>query len=167
MYRWIALVFALSVVGCSSAPTLPAHPSHVVGQAKIGDSGGTFIATDSGTELNGLSCILGQRQSFSGTGSGTFLHAVTENGFVEWSHDFTCNVNGSATLVSTFHPKNTVNVALTAGHQLCGGGFSRAINFRVTSGTGRFAHATGSGTVTFSCHTGGTYTDKWSGTLHF
>jgi hypothetical protein len=38
------------------------------------------------------------------------------------------------------------------------------LSWTVTGGTGKFVHATGSGTVTFKC-VGATYSDKWSGTL--
>jgi hypothetical protein len=47
----------------------------------------------------------------------------------------------------------------------CGG----SNTYVVTGGTGRFAHATGSGTITTTCPgpSGHTYTDAWSGTLYY
>jgi hypothetical protein len=45
-----------------------------------------------------------------------------------------------------------------------------AVSYTVDGGTGKFAKATGSGTVTFKCHFNrgsGPYSDQWSGTLYY
>jgi hypothetical protein len=72
--------------------------------------------------------------------------------------------NGTATLTSSVNPANSITVSLAPEyHSWCSTG-----SYRVTGGTGSFAGATGSGTVTFACSMfPSTYTDQWKGTLQW
>src|SRR4029077_7994248 len=118
-------------------------------------SGGPFGARYAGTEAGGFSCALGSTFKFSGAGSAAFLHASSESGSMVWSHGFSCDLQGSATLTSTKHPHNSVTVRLEYG--LPGAQHSlKGMPFTVTGATGRFADAAGSGTIRFSCHSNGT-----------
>ena len=164
MRRLICTVALLALVGCSAVPSVPTHPQ--IEGAAIKTSGGAFSASYAGTETGGNSCLLSQHFKFSGTGSATFLHASSESGEMVWGRGFTCDLLGRATLTSTTHPHNTVTVELEYNLPGCEASM-HPMTFRVIGGTGRFANAKGSGSVRFSCHTGGTYSDKWSGTLTF
>jgi len=166
VYRWTALVVMLLLVGCSSSSTLPTSQRHAIGD--LAPAGGAFSANYSGTSTgDGDACLLNNKFSFSGTGSGSFIGRSTESGFLVWGHGQTCNYTGSATLVETLHPRNTVKVGLgpldtPPCQRILGGGW----HFVVGGGTGKFAHATGSGTIKFNCGNP-KYTDTWSGTLNF
>lgn len=164
MKLWIFAVSVIVLVGCSAVPSVQTHPQ--IEGATIKTGGGAFSASYAGTETGGFSCILNQHFNFSGTGSATFLHASSESGDMVWGRGFTCDLVGRATLASTNHPHSTVTVELEYTLPGCEPSM-HPMPFRVVSGTGRFAHAKGSGTVRFSCHTGGMYNDKWSGTITY
>ena len=164
MKRLVCAVAILLLAGCSATPSVPTHVQ--MQDATIQQSGGPFGASYAGTETGGNSCLLNQPFKFSGTGSAAFLHASSESGSMVWSHGFTCDLVGSATLTSTNHPHNSVTVRLEYELPGCEHSFT-GMPFTVTSGTGRFANAAGSGTIKFSCHSDGSYTDHWSGTITF
>ena len=164
MKRLISVAALLVLVGCSVVPSVPTHVQ--MQNATIQQSGGPFGASYAGNETGGNSCLLNHPFKFSGTGSAAFLHASSESGSMVWSHGFTCDLVGSDTLTSTNHPHNSVTVRMEYGLPGCQRSF-KGMTFTVTGGTGRFANAAGSGTIKFSCHSNGTYTDQWSGTITF
>lgn len=166
MFRSTALVLMFCCAGCSSSSTLPSARRHAI--ADSAQAGGAFTANYSGTTTgNGDSCNLGTKFSFSGAGAGSFIHRSTETGSLQYSRGFSCQFTGSVTLGSTLHPRNTVTVGVgpldTPPCQHIFFGW----RYVVTSGTGRFAHAAGSGHIKFNCNSDGTYTDQWTGTLTF
>ena len=164
MKSWTCAAILLVLVGCASVPGVPIH---LQGQgATIRSSGGPFSARYAGTETGGNLCLLNDPFKFSGTGSATFLHATSESGSMVWSHGFNCDLVGSATLTSSNRPHNSVTVRLEYQLPGCERSF-KGIPFTVTGGTGRFANATGNGTIRFACQSNGTYTDQWSGTITF
>ena len=133
--------------------------------------GGAFSASYSGT-YTFTPCVHGKINGafgFSGAGSASFLRKSSEMGGLG-SSNLTCGSwSGSAVLSSTRHPDDTITVSLSGGDlghpPPCSLGHC---NFSVTAGTGRFAHATGSGTMHMSLNRGSnTYSDTWSGTLQF
>ena len=164
MKRLISAAALFVLVGCSAVPSVPTHVQ--MQNATIQQSGGPFGASYAGTETGGFSCALNRPFKFSGAGSAAFLHASSESGSMVWSHGFSCDLQGSATLTSTNHPHNSVTVRLEYELPGCERSF-RGIPFTVIAGTGRFANAAGSGRIQFSCHSNGAYTDKWSGTITF
>ena len=160
----ISAIASFVLVGCSAVASVPTHVQ--MQSATIQRSGGSFQAGYAGAETGGYSCLLSHPFKFSGTGSAAFLHASSESGSMVWGHGYTCDMQGSATLTSTNHPRNSVTVRLEYELPGCERSF-RGIPFTVIGGTGRFANATGSGTIQLSCHSNGTYTDKWSGTITY
>lgn len=171
MTRWTALGLALALAGCSSSSTLPADSIHATGQ--VAASGGALSANYSGKDTLAACGPLNGRNgsfSFAGTGTATFFHQSGETGRMSAPHGV-CVWSGSATLTSTFHPANTVTVHLalprpnSSPNDPCKT-LGRTISWSVTSGTGKFAHASGRGSLVFNCSQGA-YTDKWSGTLTF
>ncbi len=64
-------------------------------------------------------------------------------------------------------PANSITMALESESAACVRG-PATMTFTIKGGTGKFAQATGSGTVVFRCFGfRGTYTDTWSGTIKF
>jgi len=168
MIRWTAVMFAVLLAGCSSVLTLPAQQRDATGQLVIGESGGSLTGAYSGTETGGNICALLNTFTFSGRGAATFLRRSTESGSMTWNTGFSCNLRGSATITSIRNPANSVTVFLRGSVQPCDP--RHPVSYTVSGGTGRFAHASGSGSVQFACPNnagGGNYTDQWSGTLTF
>jgi hypothetical protein len=109
---------------------------------------------------------------FKGSGKVSFLGQAWESGKVQeplampYPH---CAQpwKGGDWLTSKKDPNDRVHVALNgpsgSGSSPCNGQFA----YSVTGGTGKFAKATGSGTVTFQCSSKsfGKYSDTWTGTL--
>jgi hypothetical protein len=172
MMRWISAVAVLLLAGCSAVPTVPAHVQ--TQRAAIHYSGGPFKMTDSGQfTLRGCAPPDGNgRFLFSGSGSGSFIHSENETGSMNGDVFLGCEWTGTATLVSSAHPRNTITMRLflrgfgDGTGTPCRPPFLFHVQFTVLSGTGKFAGAMGSGTVAFSCGNG-TYTDQWSGTITF
>ena len=170
MRRWIMATLVLTLAGCSAVPSIPAHVQ--TQGAAIRTNGGTFTASYSGNwfALN-FPCEeppLGGSFTFNGRGSGSFIHMSREHIFFigctqPWA--------GTATLMSARYPRDTINA--NVNHLLFRSNpcevFGKHVDFTITGGTGKFAAATGSGTITITCHgvTSGTYTDQWSGTISF
>jgi len=167
MKRWICGVAILVLVGCSTVPSVPTRPQTQA--ATIRTSGGPFSAQYSGNySLKECSQTGTGRFNFNGSGSGSFIHGSTEIGNMTGNLSFRiCNWKGRAELISSLHPRNSIVVLLdTTGFNQGPCGVQHS--FEVTSGTGRFAHAMGNGTVAFMCKPSkGTYTDQWSGTVSF
>lgn len=170
MIRLISAVAVLMLVGCTAVPSVPTHVQ--TQGAAIQRSGGAFSASYAGSDgfntcptMNGSSFF-----NFSGSGSGSFIHSSTETGSMTVSGN--CIWNGTAVLKNSAHARNTItmNLAFSSDNGVfgdpCHPKGQKHVQFSVLSGTGKFAHATGSGTVAFACHNG-KYTDKWSGTITF
>ena len=167
MIRLVSAITSLVLVGCSAVPIPLTHLQ--TSRSTIGASGGAFSATYSGRFASSL-CSPGQNGTFSfgGAGYGNFIGSSSESGsLTRPSKSGRCRFlwKGSATLTSALHPRNTITSSLLerTGYSPC----AIPPNFAVTGGTGRFANATGSGKVVFTCHLDGTYTDQWSGTITF
>ena len=167
MNRLLSLFIAVAVAGCSNIATVSNEPlsGPRSSQPAITSSGGPFTGAFSGEETGGSTCSLNEPFKFSGTGSATFIHASSETGSVVWKTGFTCHLTGFATLKSIRHPRNSITFFLQGQTQGCNP--RSGLQFRVTSGTGRFAHATGNGILHFLCQSSGSYTDQWTGTLQF
>lgn len=166
MFRWIAFVLVLSLVACTSSSTLPSGVTQVSAQ-DLPALGGSFSASFSGGFTASACQMLSSpgRFRFKGFGFATFIRKAIESGKMT-ENDNTCLDSwfGSALIISKFNRANTVTVSLTTGRY---GPCTQGADWTVTGGTGKFAHATGSGTVFFTCNSNGTYTDGWSGALHF
>lgn len=170
MIRLTSTIAMLVLVGCSAVPSAPTHMQ--TQGAAIKASGGSFSASYSGTwTARNFPCEeppLPGSFTFNGNGSGSFIHMSGEHIFF-----IGCTVpwHGTATLTSSRFPNNSITA--TVDHVLARSNpcdaFGRHVDFTVTGGTGRFASATGSGTIAITCHgnTSGTYTDQWSGTITF
>lgn len=104
---------------------------------------------------------------FSGKGKVSFLGRSKESGnlYRLWiGEHYGCAPfwEGAVSLTSSKYPTNTISMHLVnESTNPC-----QPYSFTVTGGTGKFANANGSGTVTFTCGIN-TYADQWSGTLSF
>lgn len=164
----------LSFVGCSSASTLPPNLIHATDS--VGLSGGALSGGYAGN-FSEMGCGLnsGGSLSFSGSGQATFLGMSSESGHMVAGGGACAIWKGSATLTSRFHRANTVTVSTTFTNndqQPCNNprhGPGRFPTYwTVTGGTGKFANATGKGSVTLVCDfTKHTYTDTWTGALKY
>lgn len=162
----VATLLAIAVAGCG-------NQNYAVGgsPARFSDSraaGGAFTAKYSGSfTLTSCTPSKNGHFNFNGTGSAAFLHRSSESGQITDKRFGTvCVWSGSATLVSKRHSRNSITVSLGLNQGSHTSPCNNAVGFVVKSGTGKFAHASGSGTVTFNC-AASTYTDAWSGTLTF
>lgn len=172
MKRLICAVALLVLAGCTSVPSVPTPLQ--TQRAAIKASGGPFNVTESGNyTLSGCNPPYNGNFAFSGSGSGTFIHRNNEGGTMIGDANTGCPWSGNVKLINALHPRNTISMSLILGKPPLGhndpcnpGGFQH-IMFTVTGGTGRFAHATGSGVLEFACNSNGTYTDQWSGTITF
>lgn len=169
MKTWIFAVAALLLAGCSAVAGVPTDLQ--TQEAAIQQSGGAFNVSDSGNfDLSGCGLFKGGSFRFAGSGFGTFIHQDTEYGsMTSGTYPYDCSWKGTATLVSVAHPRNSIAVELGGAYNTdpCHTSRFHLVRFTVSGGTGRFVHATGSGTVTFTCNSNGTYTDQWSGTVTF
>ena len=169
MKRWICAVSLLVTVGCSAVPSVPAHLQSQA--AAIRMSGGAFGAAHSGNFTEGDCSPPGiyGHFSFSGTGSGDFIGRNLESGSMLGNVYQGCSWSGTTKLTSLAHPRNSLSMALSlSGGEPCPRFGGRTLFFTVMSGTGKFVHATGSGTVKLTCSFAKhTYTDEWSGTITF
>jgi len=150
------------------SPSLLAHsdispPSQA--QSIFPPGGGAFTASYSG-KFRYTGCVrfhTGGIFAFRGTGLASFLHRSIESGHLTLSI-LTCQAAGYATWTSVRDPKASITVTvhscpvLPRGHSLC--------NWAVMSGTGKFAHATGFGQVTFKLGPR-RYSDRWMGKLKY
>lgn len=167
MKRSACLVFALLISGCSGAAVPPASSTGAT-VFEPNSSGGSFAANSDGG-YHFLDCGgTNGHFKFSGTGHASFLHRITESGHMKGKiappH---CVWNGTATLTSRHRPKDSVTFTLGLNGSRYHNPCTNAVGYVVKRGTGKFANASGYGTVTFSCTDSGIYLDDWSGTLNF
>lgn len=172
MIRLISAIGILLLAGCTAVPGVPTHLKTV--NSAIQQSGGAFSASHSGNLNTNGGCVPPDGSGtfkFSGKGPGSFIGRNFESGSMFGNVGVGCNWSGSATLTSLAHPGNSLTVGLTlTGFQTgwpCAPRFGARVKWNVTSGTGKFVHATGNGTVKFTCSGYSTYTDQWSGTISF
>jgi len=164
----VGLLSAVALASCggSQTPTATQLPTVTnAATARIEPAhGGAFTANYSGTYEYGPCGTDCEESDFGGHGRASFLGKSTEGVTLTLyaGHD----VTGPATLTSTRIPSNSVSFQLTGGQTLPCPGVGGTLSWTVTGGTGKFAQATGSGTMTFKCVPSG-YSDEWSGTLSF
>jgi hypothetical protein len=129
-------------------------------------SGGAFSARYSGHYSVHHACMeCAVIWKFRGSGAATFLRRSRER--MNWTFILEPSPKQSpnSATITSFHSKaDSVTVQISAGYA-CNGTNS----YVVTSGTGRFARATGSGTIQTTCPgpSGHSYTDAWAGTLYY
>lgn len=166
MKSWICAAILLVLVGCSAVPSVPSHL--LIQRTALPDSGGSFSVNDSGNYIrSGCGPFGAGSFSFRGSGVGTFIHRNKESGHMGSAKN-SCMFSGTAVMVSKRLPANSIAIDLVSSSLPCYHGQGN-MTFTINGGTGRFAQATGSGTVVFHCSLGntGTYTDQWSGTITF
>lgn len=182
MARWNLGRYALSLsigaaalfAGCggSQSATGAVRVNAVAPEARaVRTRGGAFTGAYSGG-FDVSSVICGSEQyALTGAGKGSFLRQSTEFTILlgaclksGWS--------GSSILTSSKDPANAIYVNFPL--QVQGMCLNYPFSYTVIGGTGKFARATGSGTVTFKfkCHhffrrRNGLYSDHWSGTLYY
>ncbi|MBV9720194.1 MAG: hypothetical protein JOZ77_12815 [Candidatus Eremiobacteraeota bacterium] len=169
----LAVAVVMVTAACSAAQNVspnvgvssnaPLGASHI-----ISNHGGKFSAAYTGTYSKSGDCSAEAFFDYEGNGNAKFLHSSSEQLSLTW-YCFSPNVIGSATLTSVRHPGDsiTAKVSSTDFKSPC---YGFTMSFMVTGGTGRFQHASGSGTMVVKrlgrkCIY--SYSDKWSGTLKF
>jgi hypothetical protein len=170
--RMFATVALFCLVGCGNPPIFlqrPLEPSAAKqpeSAFSIPQNGGKFSASYAGNAR----CCRRHVLRFSGSGKATFLLASTEQGKINGScSQDSCTWTGSATLTSQHIPSDSVAMSLSFKWppDPCIG--NPVVDWIVTGGSGKFQHATGSGSLTFKCEFNGVgpYTDGWTGTLNY
>lgn len=158
------IVLLMLLAGCSGGSFAPGTAAN---HAMAHSGGGAFAGGASGgyTYLN---CTIGANGylKFRGGGHASYLGYDSESGNMRGQRlGNRCVWNGSVTMTSRHrgHPSVTFSVHLKGSRHRspCGD----AVRYVVEHGTGKFASASGYGTVTFDCSD--SYFDEWSGTLNF
>lgn len=94
---------------------------------------------------------------FSGIGKESRLSSSTESGVIVINRSLShAETAGTITLTSTSHPADTITVSVNA--------FDGPVTYTVTSGTGKYESAAGSGNYHFS--SASEYSDAFRGTLN-
>lgn len=170
------IVLALLVSGCSGASfapgaeTIGAPTNSGSATVRQNTGGGAFTAQYSGpySFAPGCTASANGHLKFSGSGHASYLHRSTESGKMTGKlHGSRCVWSGKTTLTASRRSRNSVTFSLGLNGSQYHNPCNNAVGFVVKRGTGKFANATGNGTVTFSCTDSGFYLDKWSGTLTF
>ena len=127
--------------------------------------GGAFSGSYSGT-TSGTACSGSTRGTFffNGSGNSSFLDHSKESGLLQATRS--CAWSGGAILQSSSHPKEEIFMELYEDRALEPSPCDVTFTYSVRGGTGKFASAKGSGSLTFQC-SGKTYSDQWSGTLDY
>ena len=133
------------------------------------DVGRRFAATYSGSFIKDGDCSATAMFTYEGGGNATFLHSSREQIKFTWFCG-THKMTGSATLTSLQVPRDSISANVSSS-DFTGPCESYTMSFTVTGGTGRFRHASGSGTIVLHRPTSKcpdySYSDKWRGTLKF
>jgi hypothetical protein len=160
-----ASLLTFSATGCGTNQN-PSETSAILPLSGAG--GGAFTAYYLGTfALSDCTASKNGRFSFKGGGHASYLQNSNEKGKMSGKRSGSrCVWSGTATLTSKHHPANSVTFSLGLNgsryHDPC----NNALGYVVKRGTGKFAKASGYGTVTFTCNAG-KQVDTWSGTLTF
>lgn len=155
----------LLAAGCSGTSFAPGAASN---REIANTGGGTFSASSSGTDTFSDCTASGNGHfKFLGGGRASYLRRVTESGKLKGNKSGThCVWSGNATLTSRHHAQDSVTFSLGLNGSRYHNPCNNALGYVVKRGTGKFANASGYGTVTFNCNGSG-YSDTWSGTLSF
>ncbi|HZV76314.1 MAG TPA: hypothetical protein VFF63_00990 [Candidatus Babeliales bacterium] len=166
-----AVLLAGALAACGSNERF-ATPGSVQPPNVTAAGGGAFTARHDGYVPVSSRCTAHRngRFEFSGDGFAKFFHKNWERGsMTDKRGGNDCSWSGTAMLSVEGHAGNSITVTL----RLANGSKDPCAQSRtfmafvVTSGTGRFAHATGSGSITFECLGSNGYHDDWSGTITF
>jgi hypothetical protein len=161
----IAAILASLAAGCSggssSLPARSGSSAAVEAQSVLPQRGGAFNAS-----FNGTYTRFGSEYRFRGGGTASFPHVAAESGYEDLHCAPNCYPEGSDTITSDKNRANSIEVSLSGAYR---GHFCGTLNWTVSRGTGKFANATGSGTMSSTCggSVRGTYTNTWSGTINF
>jgi hypothetical protein len=137
-------------------------------------NGGAFSGAYSGGYSLTL-CVSGYRGhegsfTFKGSGNASFLHGSTESGVMKRgkiNQNLCVGWGGTATLSSSRNPQNQIVMDIFSHSATIDSPCGHVFYYSVTGGSGKFANASGSGTVSFTCSGSTSYTDRWSGTLNY
>jgi len=175
-YGLAAVLATALLASCGGSPTPSFRPPGVSGnlhtQSVLPLRGGAFKGGYSGTYTY-TQCVVTKTNGlfqFGGTGSASFLHKSSEMGtmFAFSTGPHPCLWVGSAVLTSARHADDTIKVSLmpivAKNTPPCS---VYSCPFSIKSGTGRFAHATGSGNFSIKIRGSNSYRDAWSGMLQF
>jgi len=162
------LLLLLLVAGCSGASVAPGASTGAA-MVEPNTGGGSFTAKSLGSDT--FSDCAGSASGhfkFSGTGHASYLHRVTESGTMKGKvYPPHCVWSGTATLTSRRRVQDSVTFSLGLNGSRYHSPCNSAVGYVIKRGTGKFAKASGYGTVTFTCVSSGAYFDEWSGTLNF
>lgn len=171
LYSISICIAAMLFAGCSGPQAQSWNPASPFqsnakpnGKSLKPAAGGSFTASYAGTftEL----CLDARRPprvacayKFDGSGGGTVIRRSILKG------KLFCSLSGGSSglfkLKSRKHPADRVYASATP----CGGS---GVSYTITGGTGKFANASGNGTVSFSLdYSNNTFTSSWTGTLNF
>lgn len=123
-----------------------------------GDSlkGGSFTGSYAGKYESGCSFVC--FTDYHGKGSGTFIGRSRLKGEV-FNSCCPSSCGGGFTFRSKRHPADAFTVSASCGE---------TASYTVTGGKGKFAGASGGGTVSFSVdNSNDTFTSSWTGTLYY
>lgn len=153
---------AILLAGCGGSQVTGLSPSQqFVNSATSPLSGGAFSASYSG-QYSVHDCGFGcNRWEFRGSGPAKFLGHSRER--MRWFFILDARRRANGATLTSYHSKTDgIKVTINLTNQCASN------SYVVTGGTGRFAHATGSGTISTTCNVSEmTYSDSWTGTLYY
>jgi hypothetical protein len=167
----LAVVAVIVLTACNAvqnvSPNVGAGSNSRLGATRITfNHGGRFRAAYSGTYSQDGDCSGTRTFTYKGNGNARFLHSSSEQFNLVWYCGMG-DATGLATLTNVQVPRDTITASLSATNWK-GPCYGITMSFTVTGGTGRFRHASGSGTIRLSSQcTSYSYSDKWRGTLNF
>ena len=173
LWQSLAVVAVIVLAACdaaqSVAPNVGAGSNSRLGPTRmISNRGGRFTAAYYGSYSQFGDCSGTRMFTYKGNGKAKFLHLSSEQIKLTW-YCGTQDVTGSATLTSDRVSRDTVSASVSSSEFTpC---YDFTMSFTVTGGTGRFRHASGSGTIVLHRPSSEcisySYGDKWRGTLKF
>jgi hypothetical protein len=121
-------------------------------------AGGSFKGSYLGTASGACHYPSGGTFNFNGNGNSSFLGRSSESGLLTANRN--CAWSGGAILQSSRHPKQLIFIALYEGRGIISSPCDYiTFEYTVHGGTGKLAHAKGSGTLAFQC-SGSAYSDQ-------